>query len=126
MVGGIAVTLIIAYTLFVSSPYLLGPTLDVISPSDESTLSSPLVTITGKTSRVAYLSLNDQPIPLLEDGAFAVERSYPAGYTVIVLRARDRFGREEVKTIRFLTTYNPPPHGIQKENDRTESANKSN
>lgn len=115
VVGALAFICIAGYTLFVASPYLTGPTLTVVTPRDNDTVTSPTVTISGRTERVSYLSVNDLPVPLLEDGAFLVERSFPPGYTVVVLKARDRFGRELVSTIRFLNTYNPPRHGTQEE-----------
>ena len=124
LIGGVVLCIIVGYTLFAASPYLLGPSLTVITPVDQSTASSPTVTISGKTSRVSYVSLNEQPIPLLEDGTFAVERSFPAGYTVLKVLARDRFGREVTDTIHFLNTYNPPAHGTQKEG--VEAKSKSN
>lgn len=99
---------IAAYTLFASFSYLLGPSLTVVTPRQGSTVVTPTVTILGKTERVSYLSINDLAVPVLEDGTFAVERAYPPGYTVLVVRARDRFGRERVETIRFLHTYKYP------------------
>lgn len=124
LLGGLALIIIAGYTLFAASPYLLGPSLTVITPVDQSTASSPTVTISGKTTRVSYLSVNEQAVPLLEDGTFAVERSFPTGYTVIMVLARDRFGREVSDTIHFLNTYNPPAHGTQKEG--TEAKSESN
>lgn len=98
----LGLTIVVGYGFFVASPYLLGPSLTVLSPIQGSAISSPTVTVTGKTERVSYLSINDLPVPLLEDGTFSVERSYPTGYTVIVVRARDRFGREVTDTVRFI------------------------
>lgn len=113
--GALALLTIGGYALFVASPYLLGPSLIVTSPLENSIVSSATIDVSGRTTRVAYLSLNDQPIPVLEDGAFAVERAYPTGYTVLVIRARDRFGRSREEVIHFLNTHNPPVHGEGKE-----------
>ncbi len=93
---------VIGYGLFVATPYLLGPSLTVVSPEHGTTISSPTITVSGKTERVSYLSINNLPIPLLEDGTFAVERAYPKGYTVLVVEARDRFGRIVTDTVRFI------------------------
>lgn len=105
---------VLGYSLFAAKPYLSGPSLTIQTPREGETVSTATVSIYGKTERVSYLAINDLPVPLLEDGTFAVERAYPPGYTVFTVRARDRFGREEVRTIRFLHTYNYP-HGTQKE-----------
>lgn len=124
--GGIGLVIVVGYALFAASPYLLGPSVEVLTPAAESTVSTPTVVVSGKTSRVSYVSLNDQPIPLLEDGTFAVERSFPPGYTVLVIRARDRFGREIQSEVRFLNTYNPPRHGTKKEDSGDESEPEGN
>lgn len=111
LVGALLFAGIVGYTVFVGSPYLLGPSVSVTTPAQHATVSTPTVAVSGKTERVAIVTLNDQPIPLLEDGTFSVERAFPPGYTVLMIRARDRFGREETRVIRFLNTYNPPSHG---------------
>jgi hypothetical protein len=112
-----ALVIVAGYTFFVAAPYMAGPSLTVIAPLENSTETGQTVTITGTTERVAYLSINDLPTPLLEDGTFTMTRSYPPGYTVLVIRARDRFGHEVSETIRFLHTYNPLPHGPKKEDE---------
>lgn len=115
LIGALVFCGILAYGAFAASPYLRGPSLIVDSPKAGETVASPTVVIRGSTERVSYLSINDMPVPLLEDGTFAVERAYPTGYTVLVVRARDRFDRELTKTIQFLHTSNITTHGIQKE-----------
>jgi hypothetical protein len=107
LLGGVVLLIILGYSLFVASPYLLGPSLTLQVPRPGETITSPTVTITGQTTRVSYLSIDDQAVPLAEDGSFTVERAYPPGYTVIVIRARDRFGREKVDTITFVHNTNP-------------------
>lgn len=106
---------ILAYGLFVATPYLRGPKLTIESPQSGASVTTPTVIVRGTTERVSFLTVNDLPVPLLEDGSFAVERAYPAGYTVVVVRVRDRFGRELTDTVEFLHTTNLPTHGIQKE-----------
>jgi hypothetical protein len=109
--------LVIGYTLFVAMPYLRGPSLTIVTPREGETVTGPLVSIYGKTERVSYLAINDLPVPLLEDGTFAVERAYPPGYTVFTVRIRDRFGREEVRTINFLHTFKYPYEPKEKTTD---------
>jgi hypothetical protein len=101
-IGAAIGVLILAYALFVASPYLQGPYLTLTSPLPGSTVSSSTVTVSGVTKRVSYLTIDDMAVPLAEDGSFKIVRAYPAGYTVVVVRARDRFGRENVETVRFV------------------------
>lgn len=115
LLGALGLAVVLGYTLFVATPYLRGPSLTIVTPVEGQTVTGAKVPIYGKTERVSYLAINDLPVPLLEDGTFSVERAYPPGYTVFTVRVRDRFGREEVRTIRFLHTYNYPLHGTKKE-----------
>lgn len=98
----LGVVVVLGYGLFVATPYLLGPSLTLRSPQNGTTLTSPTITISGETERVSYLSINNLAVPLLEDGTFFVERAYPKGYTVLVVEARDRFGRTITDTVRFI------------------------
>ncbi|MEK7063191.1 MAG: hypothetical protein AAB955_00700 [Patescibacteria group bacterium] len=113
LVLGLLGLVIVGYTLFVARSFLLGPSLMVVSPTEFEATTSPTITISGTTARVSFLSINDAPIPLAEDGSFRITRGYPAGYTVLVVRARDRFDREAVDTIRFINQ--PETHGVQTE-----------
>lgn len=106
LVSVLGVVVVFGYALFVASPYLLGPSLTVTSPTPNHAATGATVTITGKTERVAYLSINDQPVPLSEDGSFTAERAFPSGYTVLVIEARDRFGRTTQQTVNFVLTHN--------------------
>lgn len=105
ILGALVSVLVIGYALFVATPYLLGPSLTVISPKPYSTATDPLVEVSGTTNRVSYLSINDMPIPLAEDGSFKVVRSFPKGYTVLVVRVRDRFDRERTETVHFIHSF---------------------
>ncbi len=115
LLGALVFLGILGYGLFVATPYLRGPALTIESPKPGASITTPTVIVRGMTERVSFLTVNDLPVPLLEDGSFAVERAYPAGYTVVVVRVRDRFGRELTDTVEFLHTTNLPTHGIQKE-----------
>ena len=115
LIGALVAVALVGYSLFVATPYLLGPRLTVIEPTDGSSVSGVTVPIVGTTDRVSYLLIDDLPVPILEDGTFRVERAYPPGYTVLVVRARDRFGREVLETIHFLHTSNTTIHGTEEE-----------
>lgn len=101
LAGGLLIV-VCGYALFVATPYLLGPSLTIDSPISNSHVESDTVTIAGTAERVSYLSVNGMPVPISVDGSFSIVRGYPAGYTVLVVRARDRFNREVVKTVPFI------------------------
>lgn len=108
--GTLVGLLILGYALFAAYPYLRGPSLTVTSPTHNSNTEGETVSITGETTRVSYLSVNDYPVPLAEDGSFHIERAFPPGYTVLVVKAEDRFGREQSDTITFIHTHTPPTY----------------
>ncbi len=97
-IGVAAGFLIVGYSIFAALPFLEGPALSA------SVVATPAGTalIQGSTERVSYLALNGAPVPIDENGSFALERAYPPGYTVIVIAARDRFGRNIEKRFDFL------------------------
>jgi hypothetical protein len=105
ILGVIAAVIVIAYSAYAAYPYLRGPILVVNQPSFGTT-----TTITGHTVRVSALAVDGLPVPLDEGGSFAVERAYPPGYTVVTVRAVDRFGRSIEHTLTFVTT----PYANQK------------
>jgi len=93
-----AVLLIAGYTLYAGLPYLLGPSLSATVTTQDGT-----TVISGKTARVSFLSIDNSPVPLQEDGTFSEILSFPPGYTAVMISAKDRFGRNLRKTITFVT-----------------------
>lgn len=97
--GLLALVFLLGYSLLQAYPFLAGPTLSVEAIQKE----NGLTTISGQAKRVSGVWINDLPVPTTEDGQFTVERAYTEGYTVVTVRALDRFGREREKTLTFVT-----------------------
>ena len=95
----IAIAIIGGYTLLTALPFLEGPFLSLNPVKD----TNGIATVSGQTSRVSYLKINGLPVALNEDGSFAVERAFPAGYTAVTVLATDRFGRTLTKELTFVT-----------------------
>jgi len=95
---GIAGALI--YAAFVAFPFFEGPSLTAFEPQKT---ERGTILLQGATKRVSALSINDLEVPITDTGLFSVERAYPAGYTVVVFRASDRFGRSREKILTFIT-----------------------
>lgn len=87
-----------SYGLVKAWPLLSGPTLSVISPTDNAPFPSGIVTVRGKSERVAAITLNG--IPLLHDqnGEFSSTLSFPRGGSILTFVATDRFGRTVTET----------------------------
>lgn len=96
--GALLVAAFLGYAAFVSFPLIAGPTLSV-----NAVKKSGFYEISGTAKRVSTLSIAGMETPLAPSGAFLVERAYPPGYTVVVVRAEDRFGRVREHTLTLLT-----------------------
>ena len=103
---GLALLVIGGYTLYAALPLILGPHLSIAEPTGSSVAGTTVVR--GTTARVSFLTIDGLPIALDEDGSFSVERAYPPGYTEVTIAAKDRFGREIVRTVPFIIV--PPPN----------------
>ena len=94
--------LLVGYAAFEVRGLLWGPVIEIENRIME--VSDPLVTIEGKTWRIATLSMNGSPIPVTEDGAFAEKYVLAPGYNRIVLEARDRYGNTTERSIEVVYT----------------------
>ena len=96
--------LIALYALFQARFIILGPRISLTSPRDGQVATSSLVHIAGTARNVTFISLDDRPIFLDQDGNFDELFLVPPGQSTIMIRARDRFGRETEKTTRIVLT----------------------
>lgn len=99
---GVAVIVIITYSFFASRDLLMGPQINIISPENGSVVTEPLVVIHGTTKNINSISLNDRPIFIDQEGRFGEQLLLAPGYTILTLRAKDRFGREVVKRLELV------------------------
>lgn len=96
----VGLIVIFAYSFYAALPLLQGPALKAAVSKTVWVGTS----IHGQTERVSFLEINGAAVPLNEDGTFAVERSFPKGYTAVTVSARDRFGKSITKKLTFVTT----------------------
>ncbi len=99
---GLAVIVIITYSFFASRELLMGPQINIISPENGSLVDEPLIVIHGNTKNIKSISLNDLPIFIDQEGRFKEQLLLAPGYTILTLRAKDRFGREVVKRLELV------------------------
>lgn len=110
MLAAAGIVGVVVYAALAATPLAAGPELNLLPVT---TLEGNTVRIEGTALRVSRVSINGMDIPLAEDGTFAVERSFPAGYTVLTVRAEDRFLRVRERTITFIM------HSYAKEDDES-------
>lgn len=69
------------------------PELEVSQPPTDITVNQENFEITGKTSPVAYLTVNGQEIYIDKRGNFKKEISLSDGINIIKIEAKNRFGK---------------------------------
>ena len=108
----------VVYASIALFPFVSGPSLSVGVAENENLGTS---VISGDTNRVSRVTVNDLAVPISESGAFSVERAFPLGYTVVVVRAEDRFGRERKEILTLITKKHEGPYVSKEETDRKEN-----
>lgn len=98
--------LILGYGLFQARNIISGPDIVLTTPQDGENVTNPLVAVTGSTTNINFISLNDRQIFVDKAGSFSEKLLVPPGYTIIKLEARDKFGRTTRKLIQLNYTSN--------------------
>lgn len=83
---------IVWYTSFQSRNLISGPHISFISELD-TVQAENTIEIEGKADNITSLTLNGNPIYTDEEGIFRKSLVLENGYTIMTLRAKDRFGR---------------------------------
>lgn len=81
------------YVLFQARLVLSGPML-ALDDNLASVYHTPTVDISGTAQNVTAITLNDRTIYVDEYGRFSEQLVLENGYTIMTIRARDRYGRE--------------------------------
>ena len=95
----LAVLVIGGYGLFEARKLIEGPVITITSPTDGSATSTMGVVITGTAENISFLTINDLPSYTDKAGNFSELLSIPPGFTVLTVRAVDRFGRRTSKSV---------------------------
>lgn len=93
-----ALVMLIGYGLREAWPLLTGPSLSIVSPTNDAPYPDGIVSIQGSAARAATLSLNGIPLLHDHDGSFSSTLTFPRGGSILTFVAADRFGRKVVTT----------------------------
>lgn len=102
IIPALFIATLVGYTLFRTHSLVAGPIIVIESPENGSTISDPYVEVRGHAKNISYLSLNGNQIFTDEEGAFIEKLLVPYGYTIMTLKARDRYGRTSAKTLELV------------------------
>lgn len=95
------------YSLYQSQVFLEGPLLTIDEPLSGTHTNTPLMHIRGLSKNTARLFLNDSQIFVNEEGVLDEKLLLLPGYTIISLRAEDKFGRIREEIIEVTLVEEP-------------------
>ena len=98
----VVVGALVWYAAFQARGLIIGPTLALADTAV--THDTRIVILTGTARNITALTLNDRPIFTDDHGTFREQLVLENGYTIMTLRAKDRYGREEVLVQPFVYT----------------------
>lgn len=88
-----AVVILVSYTIIQARLLLVGP--EIIITNELSQIQNQRhIMVEGEARNIAYLTLNGRRIYTDRQGSFSEELVLENGYTIMTLRAADRYGRE--------------------------------
>lgn len=90
---GVVLFALVAYGALEARALVVGPTLTLDSPINGASYKDGIVTVEGRARRATTLTLNGTPILSDQEGRFTTTLAFPAGGSILTLRATDRFGR---------------------------------
>ena len=93
---------IVLYFIFNFRIFIAGPSIVVTSPQNGQVVDKELIEITGKAQNTNFISLNDRPIFVDNQGNFKEFLLLSAGYNIIVIKAQDKFERKISKNIEII------------------------
>lgn len=92
---------IAGYVFFQARFLIVGPIVR-LTEETKPIYSSQMVEIKGYAKNITDITLNGRPIYTNESGDFAEELVLENGYTIMTIRAHDRYGRETTLTRSFV------------------------
>lgn len=93
---------IIGYGSYQMRWLINGPSITIEAPLNGSSLTSPLVTVSGQANRVTKLFLNGEKLTPDHTGRFESQLLLATGYNIIQLNGEDRFGRQIGETLELI------------------------
>lgn len=90
--------LLAGYGLIEAWPLIAGPALSIESPRNNASFPGGIVTVAGRATRIAMLSLDGTSVLHDENGTFSSTLTFPHGGSILTFVATDQFGRHITTT----------------------------
>jgi len=95
----LSVLLLVSYGLFNARNLIIGPTIEIFSPTKDIEIGENTISVKGRAKNTTFISLNERPIFVDMDGLFEEKLLLSPGSNIIEIKARDRFKKETEKII---------------------------
>ncbi|OGK14529.1 hypothetical protein A2862_01745 [Candidatus Roizmanbacteria bacterium RIFCSPHIGHO2_01_FULL_38_41] len=95
----LSVFLLVSYGLFNARNLIIGPTIEIFSPTKDIETKDNTINVKGRAKNITFISLNERPIFVDVDGLFEEKLLLSPGSNIIEIKARDRFKKETEKII---------------------------
>jgi len=89
----VVLILLAGYGLIEAWPLIVGPTISITSPTNDATIPTGIVTVSGDVARAASFTLNGASLLHDQSGGFSSTLTFPRGRSILIFVAVDRFGR---------------------------------
>lgn len=98
----LACILIALYSGYQVRNLIRGPLLVIFTPENGAVLDDSLIEITGEAHNISYISVNDRPMFVDPEGRFRDLLLLPYGYSILTVKAGDRFGRTVERSLELM------------------------
>jgi len=98
---------IVIYLASAAITSILPPSLSLLSPSDNLTTTTPILSVSGLTEVGVQLSINDEKVEVSNKGRFDSKLPLRPGLNIITVVAQKSYSRPRIITRQVL--FNPPP-----------------
>ncbi len=92
---------ILGYVAFQARFLIIGPVVHLTTET-KPIYNERTIEIAGQAENITDLTINGRPIYTNENGAFSEQLVLENGYTIMTIRAHDRYGRETTLTRSFV------------------------
>ncbi len=97
----LSVLFLISYGVFNARSLITGPVIEIFSPATETETMENVITIRGRAINMIFISVNEKPIFVDKEGLFEEKLLLSPGSNIIEIRAKDRFKKEVLETIKI-------------------------
>ena len=84
-----------------SKVFIAGPQIEITSPENGLSFEDPVIEIRGNAKNISFISLDDHPIFIDEEGNFREKLLLNPGISIIKVYARDKFKRETETILQY-------------------------